>query len=893
MRPIAGIKPGADRTTGMNVSKNKFWLLAAGAILNLPNAVLAVENGKWNCSSINGGSGWDCSGNNSLPLDQVAESPRLAQVETADSSKSNVVALPEPEVAQPAEVGEEPKIAARVDAPSAEQSATGERVSSAQSDIDSQESEPSEQQKRFEERKQRVSGVSAVIEGYSHGNRIDHLDEGLDWDRCGRQAEKIYVPSSSSDRDDQNIYISSDASEFYRREKSAIFAGNVEAVQGEQYIEADWMRYYREGGRLVTKGDVYYESPSLRFVADEGDFYPDESKGVATGMKEYRIPSGPARGSADRGEILDAERSRFENVTYTTCRPGNSDWKVQADNMEIDKGAGWAVAKNATVKFKGVPVLYSPYFRYPIDKRRMSGFLMPTIGSSNRTGLDITAPYYFNIAPNSDATLYPRVMSDRGLMLGGEYRFLNEKYRGEIRGEYLPNDSGQTVGEETDRGSFSIRLKGNPAPRWSTNLDVDYVSDEDYVKDFGSNLGVTSAVHLQRLAEASYNGDIWDFTARVQNYQTVDGVIASGPYSRLPQLLATMTMPDESTGLTYHMRGEYVYFDHEENVHGQRIDLMPGVSYPVRRPWGHFVPKLSARYTGYQLENQDVGDPSNPDRLLPILSLDGGLVFERTTSWFGRAATQTLEPRLFYLYTPYENQDDLPVFDTSKNGIDFGTFFRENRFTGADRQGDANQVTTAVTSRFLSEETGHEWLNASLGQVLYFDDRNVQLPGVEIEDKNTSSIFAEAVSQLTPDWYTRAFIQWDPHQDEMEKGAVELRYRDDDSRVFNLAYRYEQSTQEQIDTSFHWPMGSKWSTVGRWNYSVLNDKSLDILGGIEYSECCWAFRFVGRKFANDDASNDDSTLGIFLQLELKGLGALGNAADVAMEEGVLGYKARH
>jgi len=303
------------------------------------------------------------------------------------------------------------------------------------------------------------------------------------------------------------------------------------------------------------------------------------------------------------------------------------------------------------------------------------------------------------------------------------------------------------------------------------------------------------------------------------------------------------------------------------------------------------VPKVSARYTAYQLEDQPVGDPGSPDRFLPIFSLDSGLVFERPTSWFGEGATQTLEPRLFYLYTPDENQDDLPVFDTVAYGSSLDNLFRENRFSGADRQGDANQLTTVLTTRYLSEESGREWLKASLGQILYFDDRNVQLPGVAVERDNTSSLVGEVSSNIAQYWYTRAYLQWDPHNNNVEKGSAEVRYNDGESRIFNLAYRYEELVQDQLDTSFSWPVDNSWNLVGRWNYSLRHDKNLDVLAGVEYDSCCWAFRFVGRHFAND-VDGDDSTTGIFLQLELKGLGSLGQKADRVIEQGVLGYKVK-
>lgn len=855
------------RAMGMNVSKKKMLTIIVRGLLMAPMVAVAGPSGpggcgidgfEWNCPDEAGGG--------------AVVRPLLAENDALPSASSNPAKLEQPQWTD-----------------------TKPLVIAANDTSTPTPPSPSASQPASLAKKHQGVRETMPVNTYTRGDRLAKLDEGLAWERCGVPAAQSSI--SRERPADRDLNVSSDAVSWERNDQLALFTGNIEAYQEDQYLEADWLRYSRRDGKVNVKGDFYYETPSLRLLANEGEFYLNEKRGSTTGVKGYRLPDNDGRGTADKIVVMDANHSRHENITYTTCRPGNDDWYISADELEINKESGWGEAKDATVRFMGTPILYAPYFKFPIDDRRMSGFLTPSIGNSNKTGLDVTAPYYLNLAPNYDATLYPRVMSDRGMMLGGEFRFLTENSSGLFGAEILPDDRGNRPETESTRGSLALRYAAAPAPRWATQVHVDYASDDTYLTDFGSNLGVTSAVHLQRTAVTSYSGDYWSLTGLVQDYQTIDNTVAAAnkPYSRLPQMLFNLEQPNTSTGLTYHFLGEYAHFFHEDAVFGQRLDLMPGVSYPVMRPWGHLIPKVSGRYTTYALEDQTAGRPSDPDRALPILSLDTGLVFERSTDWLGNAAVQTLEPRLFYLYTPDVNQDELPIFDTSEYGMSFDSLFRENRFSGADRQGDANQLTTALTSRFFSDETGREWLNLGLGQILYFEDRDVQIPGTTTVQNSSSSMVAEVSSNFAPNWYTRVFYQWNTHDSDTEKTAAMIRYKDDEMRVVNLAYRYEvnpqnqTNLQDQVDASFHWPVSASWSLVGRWNYSMLDESTLDRFGGVEYNSCCWAFRVVGRHFVN----NDETTTGVFAQLELTGLGAIGQSVDKMIEDGILGYKVKH
>lgn len=717
------------------------------------------------------------------------------------------------------------------------------------------------------------------------------IDQGLDWNLCGAKRPARGLPVAPASSDDTRI--EADAADLYRHENRVDFAGNVQVEQGNERLQADHVSYLKEENILDAAGDVYLEQPGLRVTGSTMHYNLATKQGTAE-QAEFRLTDPVARGNASRAELLNEDQSRYSDVSYTTCRPGNSDWLVRADELEIDQASGVGAAHNATLRFKGVPFIYLPYVTFPIDDRRKSGFLPPAIGTSENSGADASIPYYFNIAPQMDATFTPRIMSKRGILLGGEFRYLSENNQGVIKAELLPSDSERAAGENDTRGAFNMLLNGTPAHRWHYDIDLNYVSDNDYIDDLGNSLAVTSVRHQERRGDISYYGNGWSFLGRAQQFQTIDDTIAINdrPYSRLPQLLFNLERPHQALGLTYHLRSEYVQFGHSSDtkVKGQRIDLQPGVSLPLRRPWGFLTPKLSLRHTRYSLEDQAAGLSDNPDRTLPTLSLDSGLYFERVGSWFGNAITHTLEPRLFYLYTPKEDQSDIPDFDTAELDFSFANLFRENRFSGADKVGDANQLTTALTTRGLDSDSGEELFRASIGQIFYFRDRDVQLfSSGAVTQEDSSSLVGEVAAKLSRSWRMQAGLQWNPHAsgNETEKGAFGIHYLDQKQRILNLTYRYTNGSIEQTDLSARWPITHQLHAVGRWNYSLLHEKSMETFAGIEYESCCWVSRFVVRDYRSD--ANAEGNLALFLQLELKGLTSLGDKIDQFLERGILGY----
>ncbi len=720
------------------------------------------------------------------------------------------------------------------------------------------------------------------------------IDSGIDWSHCGSASDRASPDTSATPAMVENageVHITSDSLIAKYDPQKSTFTGNVRLTHGNDSIDADTVTFNRDSQQVDAQGDVRFQREDIRIQGSSAQYLLDSKKGHVENTA-YRVAGIRARGTADRAELLGDGKSHYQNITYTTCRPGNTDWLINAEKLQLDHNEGLGTAHNAKLSVMDVPVLYLPRMTFPIDDRRRSGVLVPSIGHSSNNGVDITVPYYLNLAENYDLTLYPRVMSKRGFMLGAEFRYLTESSKGTLAGEVLPDDNEYKKGNST-RGSVSFINHTQLSARWEADLRLNYASDDDYFEDLGSSLAITSKTHLERAGEIRYHGDYWDFLGRVQEYQTLDDTIAltDRPYSRLPQLAVDLEMPDGFAGLTYHLNAEYVNFDRDNSVTGHRVNMAPGISLPLQRSWGYIEPGLTALYTGYDLTDQLAGLDSSPDTLTGIFSLDSGLFLDRQSSYFGESATHTLEPRLFYLYVPYNSQNDQPVFDTTDLDFNFDNLFRENRYNGSDRIGDANQLTLALNSRFISDKTGRELLRASIGQIYYFRDSKVTLPGGATHKDSTSALVAEVAAELGGNWRARAGLQYDPYDGydgSIDQALAQLSYRDSNKHIFNAAYRLRDGVISQTDIAAIWPVTSNTSLIGRWNYSLRDDRTLEALAGVEYGRCCWRVRAVARSYTDSD--NNENNLAFFLQIELNGLGKLGNDIDELLERGIYGYR---
>ncbi len=719
------------------------------------------------------------------------------------------------------------------------------------------------------------------------------LHEGLSWEYCGPRPSRLGPAGLPPQPEaDEPVAISADDFTYEQSTGQLTMKGDVVLDQGSRGIRGSEISYNLDTDEVIASGDAFFSTPGLRVIGTRAEMNLETNQGRISNPNYRLTGAANARGTADQAELVGKGLTRYQNITYSACPPGQDDWSLKAESLELDQGEGIGVARQATLRVGNTPVLYSPYLSFPIDDRRKSGFLVPSIGSSDETGFDLTVPYYWNIAPQMDATLFPRIMSKRGPMLGGEFRFLTQRQYGELYGEIIPDDREY----EGTRGAFRIKQRGRFNERWSSNVNFNLVSDDEYLEDFGNSIEVTSTRNLERRGDLVYSGDGWRLLGRLQGFQTVDQTLPprDRPYERLPQVLLT-TSPRKLGHFQVGIDGEYNYFDHEIKVDGHRLALQPYVSLPLRRPYGYVIPRVNLYHATYELNDQDAGSPDNPSYTIPSFNTDAKLVFERTVDWLGHESLQTLEPRIFYLYTPFEDQSNNPVFDSAELTFSFSSLFRPNRFTGRDRIGDANQLTLGLTSRTLATDSGNELFRASFGQILYFEDREVQIVGPP-EDQSTSAYAGEFAARLLPNLSGRASFQWDPQEvgEQWEKRTLGLHYETPENRLLNLTYRFDKGSTEatryeDTDLSFRWPVNPQIELVGRWFYSLLYSQTTEAFAGIEYGKCCWRLRLVGRHVKNKPDSDGNTT--VMLQVELAGLGSIGNQVDKLLERGIYGYHA--
>lgn len=723
----------------------------------------------------------------------------------------------------------------------------------------------------------------------------ERLHADLPWAYCGPRSGAAGLGGAPLPGllADTPVHIIADRVDYDRAAETIELTGAVEVTQEGQRLEAQRSTYDRRSGDIHAESEVFLDARGLRIQGDRADYNLIERTGRIDSAR-YRL-SGDANllGTAETAEILAEGKSRYRNITYTTCPPGNADWSIRARDLKLDQVSGMGSARHARIRIGKVPILYTPYLSFPIDDRRRTGFLIPSFGSSSNTGTDITIPFYWNIAPNMDATISPRIMSTRGLMLGTQFRHLSRVQELEINAEILPED--RRARDDGVRGALRLLQTGRLGERWSSAVDVSSVSDDRFFQDFGNRLDVTSLRNLEQRGDLTYAGDGWRVLSRLQQFQTIDDSIAAAnrPYAQMPHIELDVFPKRWNDLIEYRLDAQYDFFDHGSKVHGSRMVAIPSVRLPLRRGFGHLIPQARLYSSLYELTDTTPGQAARQSYLVPSLDVDGTLIFERETDWLGATALQTLEPRLYYVLSTFENQSDAPLFDTGLLDFSFASLFRPNRFTGYDRIGDENRLTFGLTSRTIGTESGWELFRASVGQIYYFQDRRVQLLGTEEEDELQSSVATELAARLSAHWSARASAQWNPNdaEESWEKRVLQLRYASDAGRLLNLAYRFNFATQPQLryedtDLSFAMPVGAGVKLVGRWLYSVLNEETTEAFAGIEFGRCCWRLRLLGQHL---QTGREDGNTSIMLQIELAGLGSFGNSIDRLLEEDIYGY----
>lgn len=685
-----------------------------------------------------------------------------------------------------------------------------------------------------------------------------------------------------ADPDDPRINITSDQGEL-GREGAASLSGNVRIRMGQRLLTADKAEVDATERSIRLEGTVEYLDPSLHVRGEGGNFAAGagEFEGAQFELKERGV-RGAASGVKLRGEsVVD-----LEGVRYTACPPGNDDWKLRAGRISIDQATRVGTGNDVKLEFKGATILYAPWITFPVGDVRKSGLLFPTIGNGSKTGTQVAVPYYWNIAPNYDATITTRYFSSRGLRLDPEFRYLTRRSDGTFTAEYLFND----LEDGGSRSLLDLEHVTHLQPTTRLRLDAAHASDERYFEDFGVGFEGTSVTYLNRLAEARHDTAHWSLVGRVQDYQTLDPDLADAeqPYAILPQVAVLGRWRNFAPGLSALLRGEATHFDRDTGVTGVRVDAEPSLEWRAETRAAHLAASAAWRATSYSLSDAAPGIDESPLRTVPTLSLDTGFVLERAAGSKGNRL-QTLEPRALFLYVPYRDQDDLPVFDSGLPDLNLVQLFRTNRYVGADRVGDANQLSVGLTSRLLDASRGRQFLSATLGQAIYFEDPRVRLPDEPVRNRSTSDLIAELELSAFKHWNARLGYQWNPDRSQSERSEFYLQYRPASDRVVNAGYRFRRDLLEQVDVSAAWPISDRWRAYGRWVYSLNEDKTLDQFAGFEYGSCCWAVRVVTRRFVSSRTGDTDTSIG--LELELKGLSSVGVDNEAFLREAIRGYSA--
>jgi len=675
---------------------------------------------------------------------------------------------------------------------------------------------------------------------------------------------ELSADSANNDPEDPEVILLNGTISIRHRD-GALTAENAQFDSGTNIATVDGDMSYRTDGLEVKSSDATLN------VAD-GTFELGESG--------YELGSGAvvAQGRAQQIIRDDIGSLSLKDATYTSCPPGDNGWLISADSIKLNAEEGVGTAKDITLRFKDVPVFYAPAFSFPINDQRKTGLLAPRVNQSDETGLEYRQPIYWNIRPNTDATFTIRAMSDRGLQLQSELRHLNRIGNWILNHEFIDDDSRFVPG--LNRSYARLRHLGGFSDRWTTSADLNNVSDKDYFEDLGDTLNIAGVTHLERRADITYTADDYVFRSRFLTYQTVDEAIVPDdrPYRQVPQFTLNYRRYFAQASINTTVDTEWVFFDRADSVTGARFDLNPRIEWNRTRTSWYSTVAGSVRYTNYTLNNS-----VTENRTVPTFSTDVGMFFDRVGKDGSRL---TLEPRLFYLYAKRTEQDQLPVFDTGALDFNFEQLFRENSFSGADRINDASQLSFALSSS-MTNARGRETFQASIGQTLFFQDREVTLPEGEVETASSSDIVAELNLEFNQNWSGQSALQWNPNTSTTERSSAELRYRDGRDRLFNIGHRFIRDVGETVNASFAWPIKNNWRVAAGVNYSLDDDLAIESVFGLEYESCCWAFRTAARRFITENG--EDTNTPFFFQLVLKGLAPVGQNVTEVLRESIGGY----
>ncbi|MDR1529675.1 MAG: LPS-assembly protein LptD [Burkholderiales bacterium] len=677
--------------------------------------------------------------------------------------------------------------------------------------------------------------------------------------------------------------------------------GNVELRAQYDTVLADFLRYDRSTDTIHARGNVVVRRQGSWVTGPEIDYVRDQATGELKQPLFYVEDVG-GRGDAERLEFAGPDLYNVIKSRFTTCAAPREDWFLMADKMKFDTQRSVGTAYGASLRFMNVPLFYTPWFEFPLSNKRKSGFLTPSYGTSNARGIEFSVPYYWNIAPNYDATIMPRLMSKRGLQLNGQFRYLfggKLPMQGIVEGEYLRSDN------QTGENRYLVSWKHSQGllPWMTAYADVNKVSDDTYFADLADRIAVTSQTTLPREAGLRMWRGPFSALLRVQNFQTLQDPREPTlpPYNRAPQVLVNMsewtTGGLRDWGLSLSGLAEYARFNQwQQPYEGERSVIHPTITWKKQTLGWFAAARAGVQQRNYWLNNDKlaVGHRRNPSATIPMFSLDSGLIFEREGSLWGHDYVQTLEPRLFYVYIPHRNQNDHPIFDTTVDDFSFSQLFRENRYLGNDRIGDASQLTTALTSRILSEN-GAEILRIYGGQRFYFSDQRVTMPGESLRSADSSDFLFGVEGRLSSQWSASMFTQYNFDQNESERFNFSLRWSPKPGHTLAGSWRYTKqvvdtykglTSLKQFDLAGQWPVSERWNLVARWNYSLEDSKTLEALGGVEYNAGCWILRAVIHQLAT---TIDTTNISFFLQFEFNGLGRIGSSPMDVLRRSIPGY----
>jgi LPS-assembly protein len=691
-------------------------------------------------------------------------------------------------------------------------------------------------------------------------------------------------------------------------------SGDVTVKVAGRDMHCDHLSYQALNQELTLDGAVRYQDAALKVTGDGGRYLAPSAQ---ISHARFELLQHPGRGEAESISTANGDVIELDRVVYTTCPKGVADWELRSRRMRLNTRTLRGIGYNTRVDFKGLPVLYLPVISFPLSSARQSGFLFPTIGSSSGSGATVSIPWYWNIAPNQDLTATPTIYTSRGVGLGGDYRYLTASGKGELQGDFLPDDkvllaNGQRP--RLDRGLMRLNASQGLGAGWRLDVEAARVSDTQYFQDFTQGgTQSTSIVFLPRDLRVGLRSDVWQLRAQLLDFPNLDETLSSAdrPYAELPRLTAAAHWLGTS-GLGSRLDSELVDFTRHDGTTGWRGHAAPGLSFDYTTPGFYLRPSADMDFTAYSLAAAPTVN-ATPNRTLPILAVDTALQLERLSPG-GRDRLMTLEPRLFYVYIPYRNQDELPVFDSGVPDPNFVSLFSANRYAGFDRIGDANEVTVGLTSRMLQASSGRQYLSATLGQTLRFATPRVTLPGETPGTTRGSDVIANIDLTAYRNWTFHYDLAWNPTQSQPEKSLISVQYRLSGVQVINVGYRYTRGSVAQADASIAWPVSRRWDLYGRSVYSFLGNSvgtptstadlstqrgPIENFMGFQYRGNCWGVRVVVHDSVISRAVQPSPTVapvrvatrdtGWYLQLELKGLSNVGSAADAFLKGSIQGY----